>query len=389
MAGPSLQSLVTGGDVPEALGVSDALEAYEAAMLDPSGLMATARAARESARGHIVSFSKKAFVSVTTLCRDVCSYCAYRSEPGGEAFMPEGAVRALLENARRHGCVEALLVAGERPEERYDEASSWLRRAGFASTAEYIARCSEIALECGMFPHTNAGNLTSAELAPLRETNASVGMMLETSSERLGGAGMPHHGAPSKRPAARIRALEDAGRAGIPTTTGILVGIGETPLEAIESLAEIGRISSEYGHIQEIIVQNFQPEDGTAMRANAPAAAAHHAAIAAIARLMMPSMNVQAPPNLTPHTYSQLLSAGINDWGGISPVTPDHVNPAFAWPAIREVERHTLKAGLGFRCRFPAYPERLAQMPSRLRDMARECDDGDGYVREGRWRTGQ
>lgn len=370
------------------MGAREALEEYREAMRDASGLRAAARAAREASAGRVVSFSKKAFVSVTTLCRDVCSYCAYRTGPGGEAFMPERAVRALLENARRHGCVEALLVAGERPEERYAEAASWLRREGHGSTAEYLARCSEIALECGLFPHTNAGNLRRDELRLLRETNMSVGMMLETSSGRLGGAGMPHEAAPSKRPKSRVRALEDAGREGIATTTGVLVGIGETPAEAIESIAEIGRIAEAGGHIQEVIVQNFRPEGLTAMARAPPAGAAHHEAIVAITRLMLPSMNVQAPPNLTPRSYDSLLGAGINDWGGISPVTPDHVNPEYAWPEIREVEARTRAAGLEFRCRFPAYPERLAGLPARLREAALAVADADGYVAGPRWRTG-
>jgi len=373
---------------PGPMGPREALEAYGEAMRDASGLRAAARAAREASVGRVVSFSKKAFVSVTTLCRDACSYCAYRTGPGGEAFMPERAVRALLENARRHGCVEALLVAGERPEERYPAAASWLRREGHGSTAGYLARCSEIALECGMFPHTNAGNLRRDELRLLRETNMSVGMMLETSSARLGGAGMPHEAAPSKRPAARVRALEDAGREGVATTTGVLVGIGETPAEAIESISEIGRIASRWGHIQEVIVQNFRPEGLTAMARSPPAGAAHHEAIVAISRLMLPSMNVQAPPNLTPASYGSLLDAGINDWGGISPVTPDHVNPEYSWPAIREVEARTRAAGLDFRCRFPAYPGRLGSLPARLRERALAVADAEGYVAGSRWRAG-
>lgn len=388
LAGERRAACALEGGAVRPMGSREALEAYEGAMREPAGLLAAARAAREASVGRVVSFSKKAFVSVTTLCRDVCSYCAYRSGPGGEAFMPERAVRALLENARRHGCVEALLVAGERPEERYPEAASWLRRRGYGSTAEYVARCSEIALECGMFPHANAGNLRRAELRLLRETNMSVGMMLETSSARLGGPGMPHEGAPSKRPAERARALEDAGREGVATTTGVLVGIGETPAEAVASIAEIGRIAREGGHVQEVIVQNFRPEGPTAMARAAPATAAHHEAIVAIARLMLPSMNVQAPPNLTPGSYDSLLGAGINDWGGISPVTPDHVNPEYSWPAIREVEARTRAAGLDFRCRFPAYPDRLDALPGRLREMALAVADADGYVAEPRWRGG-
>ena len=367
----------------------------DAAMSDGGALRRLLRAAcavrsRECPRPGIVTFSKKAFFNVANLCRDVCTYCTYRSEPAEPAavMMSRRDVAELGRAAARLNCVEALLVAGERPEERYDAARRWLAGEGYASTAEYLAHCSEELLGMGLFPHTNAGNLTRAEMADLSATNASIGLMLETSSARLGGAGMPHAGAPSKEPAARLAALADAGSLGIPTTTGVLVGIGETHAELAGSLAAIAALHARYGHIQEVIVQGFRPKAGTAMRGAAPAGGAYIAAAAALARLMMPRANIQVPPNLSPGTYQDMLGAGINDWGGISPLTPDHVNPEFAWPAIRQVAGRTARAGMRLACRFPVYPEFAGMARRRVRGMmARLAEEGGSWlVREGYWR---
>lgn len=383
-----MQRLI-GGKLPdEPLDADAALCLYNESLKDPGVLHRAASAVRSASKGRIISFSSKAFVSVTRLCRDTCTYCTYKAEPAGEPFMSLDEVEALLREARRRGCVEALFVAGEHPEQRYDSASEWLEREGLASTPEYIARCSELAIKYGMFPHTNAGNLTEHEIELISKTNASIGLMLENSSERLAGHMMPHQGAPSKLPKERMRALERAGEAHIPTTTGILVGIGETPQEAVESLAVIDKLDKRYGHIQEIIIQNFQPEPQTVMHEHEPADPKYFATIVALARLMMPEMNIQAPPNLSPRSYPTLIGAGINDWGGISPVTPDHVNPKFAWPQIRDVEVRTQAAGFELRCRFPTYPEYLNMMPQTLCEMASEFDDGDGYVKKGRWEAG-
>lgn len=356
-------------------------------------LLRAARAvrARECPRPGIVTFSKKAFFSVTTLCRDVCTYCTYRSEPADPAavvMMPRRDVEALGRAAARLRCVEALLVAGERPEERYGAAREWLAREGYSGTAEYLAHCSEALLGMGLFPHTNAGNLTRSEMAALSATNASIGLMLETSSGRLGGPGMPHAGAPSKEPAARLGALGDAGSLGIPTTTGVLVGIGETHSELAESLGAVAALHERHGHVQEVIVQAFRPKEGTAMRGSPPAGEAYLAAAAALARLMMPRANIQAPPNLSPGSYQGMLGAGINDWGGISPLTPDHVNPEFAWPAIRQVGERTARAGMRLACRFPVYPEFAGMADGGIRDrMAEIAEEGGSWlVREEHWR---
>lgn len=376
-------------------GAAEGARILDAAMSDGDALRLLLRAAlavraRECARPGIVTFSKKAFFNVVNLCRDVCTYCTYRSEPAEPAavMMSRRDVKALGEAAARLNCVEALLVAGERPEERYGAARRWLAEEGYASTAEYLVHCSEMLLGMGLFPHTNAGNLTRAEMADLSATNASIGLMLETSSARLGGAGMPHAGAPSKEPAARLAALADAGSLGIPTTTGVLVGIGETHAELAESLAAIAALHGRYGHVQEVIVQGFRPKADTAMRGAPAAGDAHLAAAAALARLMMPSANIQVPPNLSPGSYQDMLGAGINDWGGISPLTPDHVNPEFSWPAIRQIGEQTARAGMRLACRFPVYPEFVVAVRRGIRDrMAGIAEDGGAWlVREEYWR---
>ena len=380
------------------LTAEDGAQILDAAMSDAEGLRRLLRAAcavRSRMRGPAaatVTFSKKSFFNIVNLCRDACSYCTYRSGPQGAraaavAMSPRD-VSALAEASLRHNCVEALLVAGERPEERHEGVRSWLAGEGYASTAEYIVHCSEMLLEAGLFPHTNAGNLSRRELADLSRTNASIGLMLESSSARLGGAGMPHENAPSKDPAARLAVLRDAGALRIPTTTGVLVGIGETHAELAESLLAIDGVHRRHGHIQEVIVQNFQPEPGTAMGGAPPAGPAYLAAAAALARLYMPAMNIQVPPNLSPGSYQDALGAGINDWGGISPLTPDHVNPEFAWPSMPRLEERTRRAGMRLSCRFPVYPEYVRMVPRRIKDrMARIAEEGGTWlVGEEYWR---
>ena len=357
----------------------------EAARAGPA-LPEAAGRLRDAKKGRTVTFSKKAFLSLVSLCRDTCSYCAYKSEPGQQklSMMSRAQVGALLDGAARFRCVEALVVAGERPEQAYPEARAWLAENGFSSTAEYAVHCSEQAEARGLFPHTNIGNMSRKEMSDLRKTNPSMGLMLESSSLRLSGAGMPHEGAPSKDPRARIAALENAGGLGIPMTTGLLVGIGETVEELVDSLLEIRRLHAGWGHIQEVIVQNFVPKPGTAPAA-APPPRYFESAIA-LARLAMPEMNVQAPPNLSPGSYQRLLDAGVNDLGGISPLTPDYVNPECPWPAIGSVGRACAGAGFDLACRFPAYPEFWGMVEPRVRTRMREVSDGRGLVAGGRWR---
>lgn len=388
MSGLSLNSETLSGVLEEKMGCHDAVRAYLDSAGDSSGLLVAARALRERHKGRIVTFSKKVFLNVINLCRDSCSYCTYKAEPSDASLsmMSMRQIREMLALARRYGCVEALLVTGERPEQKYPEARRWLREQGFGSTAEYLAHASEAALEAGLFPHTNAGNLEAGEMKDLAKTNASLGIMLENVSGRLAGKGMPHHAAPSKRPEIRLEVLEDAGRLGIPMTTGILIGIGETPQETVDSLLAIREIHKRHGNIQEVIIQNFQPKSGTAMGAWSPADTDYFMRTVALARVIMPDMNIQIPPNLSPGSYEGFLSAGINDWGGISPLTPDFVNPEFAWPSIDQVEAESSLAGYALECRFPVYPEFFGMVNPGIVEKMLAVGDRRGMVRRDYWK---
>jgi len=368
--------------------IEDAKEIFNISKHNPTELFKTAQILRNSNKKNIVTFSKKVFFNVVNLCRDICSYCTYKAEPGESklSMMNKDDVLQLAQIAKKYRCVEALFVTGERPEERYDDVRKWLKKNGFSSTAEYLAYCSEIALENGLFPHTNAGNLTKDEMRELRKTNPSMGLMLENSSERLSEKNMPHHFAPSKKPNERLRVLENAGELGIPMTTGILVGIGETENEIIESIFAIKKIHERFGNIQEVILQNFQPKDDTIMSGFPPVDENYFKRIVALTRVIMPDMNIQIPPNLSPTSYQSFLSVGINDWGGISPLTPDYVNPEFVWPMIQNVEENCQKEGFELKARFPVYPEFFSFVDSKIRDKMSEIQDGEGFVKREYWK---
>ena len=366
----------------------DVLEICQESQDDQSELFVAAGQLRQKHKSNLVTFSKKAFFNIINLCRDTCSYCTYKAEPGeGKlSLMSKRQIRDVLTLAKRYRCVEALFVTGERPEQGYQEARDWLRENGFRSTAEYLIYASEMALEAGLFPHTNAGNLEYDELRELRRTNVSMGIMLENVSDRLAEKGMPHHLAASKRPTARLEALENSGRLGIPMTTGVLVGIGETIKEAIDSLLTIRELHERFGNIQEVIIQNFQPKEDTKMRDSPPADQTHFKTVVALSRIIMPEMNIQVPPNLSPDSYQDFLQLGINDWGGISPLTPDFVNPEFSWPEIGRVAKHSEDAGFELGCRFPVYPEFFSSASRELRDKMRQIGNEKGLVREEYWR---
>ena len=285
----------------------------------------TASKLRDKNKGKVVSFSKKAFFNIINLCRDTCSYCTYKAEPDDTklSLMDEQTVKKLAELAKKYNCTEALFVTGERPEQKYQEAKEWLRKQGFSSTTEYLIHCSEIVLKQGVFPHTNAGNLAKNEMKELAKTNVSMGVMLENSSVRLREEGMPHQDAPSKEPLARLNILKNAGELKIPMTTGILVGIGETLEECIQSIYDIKKIHQKYGNIQEIILQNFHPKPKTSMFEHSTPEESYFKMVVALCRIIMPDANIQIPPNLSPDNYNEFLSVGINDWGGISPITSD------------------------------------------------------------------
>ena len=365
------------------LSKDDACQIYQESQKNPLQLFQTAKILRNRYKGKTVTYSRKVFFNLVNLCRDTCSYCTYKSEPGQSklSLMSKQDVYKLAKLGKMHRCTEALFVTGERPEQKYQEARMWLKENGFESTAEYLVHSSEIALKVGLFPHTNAGNLTKSEMNELKKTNVSLGLMLENSSERLTEEGMPHQFAPSKNPNARLQVLENAGELRIPMTTGILVGIGETVFEIIDSIYAIKQIHEKFGHIQEIILQNFQPKLDTSMRNFPSAEEIYFKKIVALARVIMPDMNIQIPPNLSPNSYEDFLSAGINDWGGISPLTPDYVNPEFAWPSIDVVRKKSAEAGFEFRARLPVYPEFISLVEPELREKISEVSDSRGLVK--------
>jgi len=368
--------------------LSDVLVIYQDAQKNPLELFTTAQKLREKHKGKTVTFSKKAFFNIVNMCRDTCSYCTYKAEPREEklSLMSKQDIENMLTLAKKYRCVEALFVTGERPEQKYQEAKEWLRKNGFKSTPEYLMHASEMALEKGLFPHTNAGNLTFEELRELKKTNVSMGLMLENISDRLTEKDMPHFMAASKKPKARLEVLENTGVLKIPMTTGVLAGIGETPEEIIESIFAIKKLHDKYGNIQETILQNFQPKQDTKMN-NFPSTPENYfKIIVAITRIIMPEMNIQIPPNLSPKSYQSFLSVGINDWGGISPLTPDYVNPEFSWPEIKKIDQNSKSAGYDLKCRFPIYPEFLSFISKELREKMSFIEDDEGMVKESYWR---
>ena len=384
LASEPLNRILDGKEISK----SQACEVFESAKDNALELYRVANTLRTKHKGNTVTFSKKAFFNLVNLCRDTCGYCTYKSEPNNAklSLMSKKNVQELAELARKYRCTEALFVTGERPEEKYSEARKWLAENGFSSTAEYLVHASEIALEQGLFPHTNAGNLTKSEINDLKKTNVSMGLMLENSSERLTHKDMPHHLAPSKNPKARLEVLENAGQLKMPMTTGILVGIGETPYEIIDSIFAIKDLHDRFGHIQEIILQNFQPKPDTIMRKVPSAEENYFKTMVALTRIIMPKMNIQIPPNLSPYTYQYFLDAGINDWGGISPLTLDYVNPEFGWPQIEFVQKHTNSAGFSLKARFPVYPEMMGMVSTDLHNKMSQIMDDKGHVSEEYWK---
>src|SRR5215472_3905779 len=328
-------------------------------------LLAVASQVREQGKGKTVSFSKKVFIPLTTLCRDYCSYCTFRKDPGqpGAHFMTPEEALALAEQGRRAGCKEALFSLGDQPERIFPEAREFLLRQGFTRTLDYLAAMCELVLErTGLLPHENPGVMDGAALDRLKESNASVGLMLENVSVRLMRDGLPHANAPDKVPSLRLRTMEEAGKRSIAFTTGILIGIGETMDERIDSLLAIRAVHEKYGHIQEVIVQNFRAKPDIPMAQHAEPSLEEMLRTLAIARLILgPHVNLQAPPNLSYEGFPRLLEAGINDWGGISPVTKDFINPEAAWPQISRLRAETEARGFVLRERLALYPEFFAR----------------------------
>jgi 7,8-didemethyl-8-hydroxy-5-deazariboflavin synthase len=336
----------------------------------------------------VITYSRKIFINITNLCRDFCSYCTYRKNPfeSSAMMMKPNEIMELARIGRKYRCTEALIVAGEKPEERYDEAKEWLKQQSFSSLVEYVIDISEkIVKETGLLPHSNLGNITKEEMKLLKAHNVSLGLMLESTSERLFEKGMAHEFAPSKKPKERLEVIKNAGRMKIPITTGILIGIGETNEEIINDLFLLQQINNEFGNIQEIILQNFQPKVKTRMQNYPSPTKEYYLKIVSLARLIMPKMNIQIPPNLSPGYYGRFLDAGINDWGGISPITIDHVNPEFSWPKINELKNITESKHQRLRARLPVYPEFIDKegfIYSELKNYIENFIDLDGLVKE-------
>jgi FO synthase len=315
---------------------------------------------RDRGKGREVTYSRKVFLPVTNLCRDRCTYCTFRKDPGdpGAWTMTVAEIAQWSQRGRAMGCKEALMCLGDKPELAFREYRELLAARGVNSTIEYVALACEAALQQGLLPHTNAGIMTREEMNRLRPLNASMGLMLENISPRLRQRGGVHQWAPDKDPAVRMRMLDEAGALRVPFTTGILLGIGETAAERAQSLLAIRQSHERYGHIQEVIIQNFRAKPDIPM-AGAPEPNANEMARAiATARLVLgPAMNVQAPPNLSPHEIELFLQAGINDWGGISPLSKDYVNPEAPWPHLDALAARCARAGFHLKQRLAIYPE--------------------------------
>lgn len=356
------EALQWGGLVDSFAAKEPSFQKNGASAVTLADLMAEAASVRGAHWGTTVTYSRKVFAPLTTMCRDTCGYCTFvkhPDEPGAYIMTPE----QVLETARRGeetGCKELLFSLGEKPELRYAKAAEALNALGYSSMIDYLAAmCALVLEETALLPHVNAGTLTDDEIEKLKPVSASMGMMLETVSNRLMQPGMPHYKCPDKTPKARLRTLETAGRNKVPFTTGLLIGIGETWKERVEALAAINDVHQRYGHVQEVIIQNFQRKPGIAMADHPEPSLEDMLLTLATARLMLdPSISLQAPPNLHAR-HADYLAAGINDWGGISPVTIDFINPGHPWPQLDRLSEFTSKAGLTLQERLTVYPSYL------------------------------
>ena len=367
-----------------AVEIADHLEHAPHVLLEP--LLEAAQELGLRGHGQQITVSRNVFVPLTNLCRNRCAYCSYAVQPDSPDAKTYllAEVRATSRAARRAGCLEALFCLGDKPEVAYRGYRGWLQAQGYASTNEYVADACQVACDEGLFPHTNAGVMSAPEMAALRPWNASMGLMLETTSRRLRERGQAHYYAPDKEPAKRIRMTREAGELRIPFTSGILVGIGETPEERVDTLLAIRDLHAEGGHIQEVIVQNFHPKPQTPMAQIPQPSDELMAGCVALARLLLgPNMNLQAPPNLSPSSLQLLARSGLNDWGGVSPLTIDFINPEAPWPALDELRAGTERAGYALRERLCVYPEYIVERPEffdpEMLGRLRASTDADGY----------
>lgn len=348
-------------------------------------LFAEARRLRDEGKGKTVTYSPKVFIPLTTMCRDQCTYCTFVKPPGnGGQYLTPDDVMAIASAGESHGCTEALFTLGDAPEDKYPAAREFLDSVGCVTTIDYVVSMTErVHDETGLFPHANPGIMSEDAIVRLRPSNPSVGLMLENISPRLTEPGMPHYNCPDKEPAVRVATIEAAGRHQVPFTSGILVGIGENNREIVDSLFALDGLARQWGHIQEVIIQNFRAKADTRLRFGAEPIPSWFARVVALARWIMgPTMNVQVPPNLTGR-YETYLDAGINDWGGVSPLTIDWVNPEAPWPHLDELRARTAAAGFELRPRLPVYPEYISPdwLDPHMLTKVRNSATTDGYGR--------
>src|ERR1700733_11874102 len=353
-------------------------------------LLAAACAVKDKLKGGMITYSRKVFLPLTNLCRDYCGYCTFRRDPGqpGAHTMTPDEVLRIARAGEALGCSEALFSLGDKPELLFPEMRETLRHLGYKSTLHYLeAMCELVLRETSLLPHPNPGLLSGEWITRLAAVSPSIGLMLESTNSGLLATGMAHDNAPDKLPAKRVRTIEEAGKQKVPFTTGILIGIGETIEDRVDTLLAIRELHQRYGHIQEVIIQNFRAKPTIPM-ANVPEPGlGQMLRTAAVARLLMPGMNIQAPPNLSAPYYEELLDAGINDWGGISPLTPDFINPEKPWPHLEQLRLRTENRGFQLRQRLPVYPEFLPAVTSRpgvLSERLADVRDREGLARTGR-----
>ena len=346
---------------------------------------------RDHLKGKQISFSPKVFIPLTRMCRDYCGYCTFRADPSDleHLYLSKEQILDLAKKAESLGCTEALFTLGERPELKYKEAKIWLNDRGYKTTLEYLSDMTQMVMtQTSLFPHANPGTMSTREMENLKPSNPSMGLMLESTSEELYKPGGPHELAPSKRPVARLKTIQIAGELGIPFTTGLLIGIGETPKDRIDSLLTIREMNEKYGHIQEVIIQNFRAKPRTPMENFPDAISIEMMWTVAVSRLILgPNMNIQVPPNLSISNFEKYVSVGINDWGGVSPLTIDYVNPEAPWPLIKELKSKTKSQGYDLVPRLPVYPEFFVNNKDFLSDtmcaQLNSMSDELGYVKWG------
>ncbi len=350
-------------------------------------LLGAALTVKQRFKANVVTYSRKVFIPLTNLCRDYCGYCTFRRDPnqsGAHTMTPKEVLDVALAGERM-GCTEALFSLGDKPELIFPEMRETLQNLGYKSTLQYLeAMCEMVLRETKLLPHPNPGLLSSEWITRLARVSPSMGLMLESTNDALLRPGAAHDNAPDKIPAKRLRMIEEAGKQNVPFTTGVLIGIGESLEDRIDTLLAIRELHHRYGHIQEVIVQNFRAKPGIPMRDSPEPTREDMLRTVAVARLLMPDMNIQAPPNLSAPFYDELLDAGINDWGGISPLTPDFINPEKPWPHLAQLEQKTKARGFVLRQRLPIYPEFLPSITSRsglLSEKVKDLADAEGYAR--------